>query len=78
MDLHRGSTSRTLGLFDVMLGIGAMNGVGVTLLLGIAAGLAGPALVLTFVLNGLLVLRVRSIPITILHCESGETVARTW
>jgi len=55
-----------------------MNGVGVTLLLDIAAGLAGPALVLTFVLNGLLVLRVRSIPITILHCESGETVARAW
>ena len=78
MDLHRGSTSRTLGLLDVMLGIGVMNGVGVTLLLGIAAGLAGPALVLTFVLNGLLVLRVRSIPITILHCESGETVAKAW
>ena len=78
MDLHRGSTSRTLGLLDVMLGIGVMNGVGVTLLLGIAAGLAGPALVLTFVPNGLVVLPIRSIPITILHCESGETVARTW
>ncbi len=70
--------SWTQGLFDVMLGIGAMNGVGVTLLLGIAAGLAGPALVLTFVLNGLVVLPIRSIPITILHSESGETVARTW
>ncbi len=45
--------SRTLGLLDItMIGIGAMIGAGIFVLAGIAAGEAGPALVVAFFLNG--------------------------
>jgi uncharacterized hydrophobic protein (TIGR00271 family) len=46
--------SRDLGLFTItMIGVGAMIGAGIFVLTGIAAGLAGPALLLAFVLNGM-------------------------
>ncbi len=49
------SLSRDLGLLEVtMIGIGAMIGAGVFVLTGIAAGHAGPGLILAFALNGLI------------------------
>jgi basic amino acid/polyamine antiporter, APA family len=46
--------SRDLSLFTItMIGVGGMIGAGVFVLTGIAAGVAGPALVLVFLLNGL-------------------------
>ena len=49
--------SRDMGLFSVtMMGVGAMIGAGIFVLTGIAAGAAGPALVLVFVLNGFVAL----------------------
>lgn len=45
---------RDLGLFDItMVGVGAMIGAGIFVLTGIAAGAAGPALILSFALNGI-------------------------
>lgn len=46
---------RGMGFWGVCgLGIGAMVGAGVFVLTGMAAGEAGPALVLAFILNGLI------------------------
>jgi amino acid transporter/nucleotide-binding universal stress UspA family protein len=47
--------SRDLGLFSItMIGVGAMIGAGIFVLTGIAAGTAGPALILSFALNGII------------------------
>lgn len=58
-DVHGGqkpgevTLSRDLSLFTVtMIGIGGMVGAGIFVLTGIAAGVAGPALILAFLLNG--------------------------
>lgn len=46
--------SRDLSLFDItMIGVGAMIGAGIFVLTGIAAGAAGPALIVAFALNGI-------------------------
>lgn len=47
--------TRDLSEFDViMVGVGAMIGAGIFVLTGIAAGIAGPALILVFLFNGFL------------------------
>ena len=49
--------SRNLGLFAVtMMGVGGMIGAGIFALSGIAAGAAGPAVVLVFLCNGFVTL----------------------
>lgn len=46
--------ARDMGLLHVtMIGVGAMIGAGIFVLTGIAAGVAGPALILVFAFNGL-------------------------
>ena len=54
MSEQRPNLVRDLSLFDItMVGVGAMIGAGIFVLTGIAAGTAGPALILAFALNGL-------------------------
>ena len=49
--------SRELKLLDItMIGVGAMIGAGIFVLTGIAAGVAGPALLVVFALNGFVAL----------------------
>jgi amino acid transporter/nucleotide-binding universal stress UspA family protein len=49
--------SREMKLFDVtMIGVGAMIGAGIFVLTGIAAGVAGPALIIAFGLNAVVAL----------------------
>ncbi len=49
--------SREMRLVDVtMIGVGAMIGAGIFVLTGIAAGVAGPALLVVFLLNGVVAL----------------------
>jgi amino acid transporter/nucleotide-binding universal stress UspA family protein len=53
----RSDLSRDLGLFDAtMIGVAGMIGAGIFVLTGIAAGEAGPALLLAFGLNGVVTL----------------------
>jgi amino acid transporter/nucleotide-binding universal stress UspA family protein len=49
--------SREMGLMDAtLIGVGAMIGAGIFVLTGIAAGVAGPGLIITFSLNGVVAL----------------------
>ena len=56
-DAPRTELSRDLGLWDITLvGVAGMIGAGIFVLTGIAAGQAGPALLLAFALNGVVTL----------------------
>ena len=49
--------SREMSLMDAtLIGVGAMIGAGIFVLTGIAAGVAGPALIVAFALNGVVAL----------------------
>ncbi len=49
--------AREMSLMDAtLIGVGAMIGAGIFVLIGIAAGVAGPALLITFTLNGCIAL----------------------
>lgn len=49
--------AREMSMLDAtLIGVGAMIGAGIFVLIGIAAGVAGPGLILTFILNGLIAL----------------------
>jgi amino acid transporter/nucleotide-binding universal stress UspA family protein len=49
--------AREMSTLDAtLIGVGAMIGAGIFVLIGIAAGVAGPALLLTFILNGIIAL----------------------
>ncbi|MEJ2051199.1 MAG: amino acid permease, partial [Calditrichota bacterium] len=49
--------AREMSLMDAtLIGVGAMIGAGIFVLIGIAAGVAGPALIITFTLNGCIAL----------------------
>jgi amino acid transporter/nucleotide-binding universal stress UspA family protein len=49
--------AREMGLMDAtLIGVGAMIGAGIFVLIGIAAGVAGPGLLLTFLLNAVIAL----------------------
>ena len=56
-DAPKTELSRDLGVFTItMVGVGAMIGAGIFVLTGIAAGTAGPALILAFAGNALITL----------------------
>lgn len=60
--------SQDLTLLDItMLGIGALMGGGVFVLLGLGAGVAGPGLLLAFFLNGLI-----TIPTMMIYAQLGS------
>lgn len=60
--------SQDLTLLDItMLGIGALMGGGVFVLLGLGAGVAGPGLLLAFFLNGLI-----TIPTMMVYAQLGS------
>jgi basic amino acid/polyamine antiporter, APA family len=49
--------AREMSLMDAtLIGVGAMIGAGIFVLIGIAAGVAGPGLILTFILNAIIAL----------------------
>jgi len=61
--------SKEMSLFSItMIGVGAMIGAGIFVLTGLAAGAAGPALMLSFFLNGLV-----TILTAMVYAELGST-----
>jgi amino acid transporter len=55
--LYEYELARTLSLLDITaIGVGAMIGAGIFVLTGVAAGVAGPAIILAFIINGVITL----------------------
>lgn len=70
LGIHETELSRDLAEFDItMIGVGAMIGAGIFVLTGIAAGTAGPALMLSFALNG-----VVTIFTAMVYAELGSAI----
>ena len=66
----RAELSRELGLFTItMVGVGAMIGAGIFVLTGIAAGTAGPALIISFTANGVITLLT-----ALVYAELGSAI----
>lgn len=62
--------TRDLGFWDVtLIGVGAMIGAGIFVLVGSAAGRAGPALVLAFVINGIV-----AVLTALVYAELGSAI----
>ncbi|MEJ2206629.1 MAG: amino acid permease [Gemmatimonadota bacterium] len=62
--------TRDLGFWDVtLIGVGAMIGAGIFVLVGSAAGHAGPALVLAFVINGIV-----AVLTALVYAELGSAI----
>ncbi|TET49209.1 MAG: amino acid permease [Actinomycetota bacterium] len=61
--------SQEMSLFSItMIGVGAMIGAGIFVLTGLAAGAAGPALILSFLLNGIV-----TVFTAMVYAELGST-----
>ncbi len=70
MSFNYETLSRDMSLFDItMIGVGAMIGAGIFVLTGEAAGVAGPALILSFALNG-----VVTIFTAMVYAELGSAI----
>ena len=59
-----------------LIGMGAMVGAGIFVVTGIAAGAAGPALILVFALNGVVALHVVKVPRQLPRSEGREFLDR--
>jgi len=73
---HEGMLKRELGIFGaMMMGLGSIVGTGVFVSIGVAAGVAGPAVILSIVLAGLLAMcnGFSSAQLAANHSVSGGT-----
>ncbi|UBM63290.1 amino acid permease [Candidatus Sulfidibacterium hydrothermale] len=64
---------RTMGLFGATtIGVGALMGAGVYVLIGAAAGVAGPSVILTYLITGILAFAT-----TLMFAELGRLIPRS-
>jgi len=64
---------RTIGLFGATtIGVGALMGAGIYVLIGAAAGVAGPSVILTYFITGVL-----AFVTTLMYAELGRIIPRS-